>query len=138
MPVDVEVSTVIARPRAEVAAFASSSCWAIPADTRTGDEARDLIAFLTQAGQQVELADATGTVPVTTTAGATFAEQHPERAPVVAAVEGGADMATVLGPAEATDALEETLASLAAAEPGEADVPALLADLQERIEQQLE
>ncbi|SDH60782.1 ABC transporter substrate-binding protein [Agrococcus jejuensis] len=123
---------------ANAAAFASSSCWAIPADTRTGDEARDLIAFLTQAGQQVELADATGTVPVTTTAGATFAEQHPERAAVVAAVAGGADMATVLGPAEATDALDETLATLASAEPGEADVAALLADLQTRLEQQLE
>lgn len=120
------------------AAFASSSCWAIPADTRTGDEARDLIAFLTQAGQQVDLADATGTVPVTTGAGATFAEQHPERAPVVAAVEGGTDMAAVLGPAEATDALDETLATLVAAEPGEADPAALLADLQALLEQQLE
>lgn len=120
------------------AAFASSSCWALPADTRTGDEARDLIAFLTQAGQQAELADATGTVPVTTAAGATFAERHPERAPVVAAVEGGADIATVLGPADATEALDDTLATLTAAEPGETDVPALLADLQARLEQQLE
>lgn len=120
------------------ASFASSSCWAMPADTRTGDEARALIAVLTQPGQQVELADATGTVPVTTTAGATFAEQHPERAAVVAAVGGGVDMATVLGPAAATDALDDTLASLAAAEPGEADVAALLAELQERLEQQLD
>lgn len=123
---------------ADGASFVSSSCWAMPADTRTGDEARDLIAVLTQPGQQVELADATGTVPVTTTAGATFAEEHPERAAVVAALDGGIDMATALGPAEATDALDETLASLAAAEPGDADVAALLADLQERLEQQLE
>lgn len=119
------------------AAFVSSSCWAIPSDTRTGDEARDLIAFLTQAGQQVELADATATVPVTTTAGATFAEQHPERAAAVAAVASGVDMESALGPAEATASLDDALATLAAAESGEADVASLLADLQARLEQQL-
>ncbi|QCR18141.1 extracellular solute-binding protein [Agrococcus sp. SGAir0287] len=123
---------------ASAAPFATTSCWAMPADTRTGDAARDLIAFLTQTDPQVALADATGSVPVTTSGGAAFAEQHPERAPVVAAVADGVDMAAALGPAEATDALDETLAELAAAEPGDVDVAALLAALQERLEQQLD
>ncbi|GAA2170390.1 hypothetical protein GCM10009846_00600 [Agrococcus versicolor] len=119
------------------ATFATATCWALPADTRTGDEARDLVAALLEPEAQVALADATGTVPVTTSGGTAFAEAHPERAPVVDAVASATSLETALGPQEATDALDETLATLASAGV-EADAPALLAELQERLEQQLD
>lgn len=119
------------------ASFASATCWALPADTLTGDEARDLVATLLGDEQQLALADATGTVPVTESAGTAFAEQHPERAAVVTAAADATTMQMALGPVEATDALDDALASLVA-DGAETDVAALLAELQERLEQQLD
>jgi multiple sugar transport system substrate-binding protein len=109
--------------------YSFTNCWGLPQGADTTDAAVEFVEFLTSDEQQVEFGDAFGVIPSTREAAATYAENHPENAAVVAGADYAVSPANFDGSAAVVAEFNARLADF-----GNADFAAILADFQAQLE----
>ncbi len=111
------VAELPAGPTGTKGTLSFTNCWGISATTKSPDQAKALVEYLTTADQQMEFAKAFGVIPSVQSAKDSYVKAFPDNAPFVAGVDYAKGVVSAPGITDVLDDYNSQLQNLANTDP---------------------